>query len=847
MKSNISKFIIYGCLAYFIFNSIKPTPKSYVIVFTILGLLMAINFSFYKNIDLFKSLAIINLGIFAGYLFSILNNGAIFKDRIDTIYLFWVGLWLVVIFFLLLMNKFSKSNQVEASPRVLKKRNKDLDLLVYYVDMFPSIGLNSKWGTGKTFLINLLKEKLRYKYEIIEIDLLNCNLKEMQSILISRLEDVLYENEILPKHSNKLKRNIQSASVLSKFKDLTNLAFTGSDNKSEAFLEFKKELEKINKKILVIYEDIDRITDKNVIIDIFGISEKLANENVKIIYQYDEDVIKNLGFEDAYLEKYIPFKMNLTELHFKELVQFELQNVESSILSIKDFEFVMHQQYRFDILTKFFGFKNEDPYTLKFEYFPIRKIKNMIAELLSVINAKKDLFEKDEKLKEVIIAFYLLKHLYPKSYKLINSKDGLLETLTFIHHIEGNEIKKINIMQLISEYNTKKINKDSIKKILDNEENIFSYGILKLFNYEIVKREEYQDDSIYFERLSKSSHNNEKRDRIIRHLMYQGTSALTDSEYAKKKFIEEVLLRPLSEQREAYNKFNKDLFNMDYIIDDQTTPNKIGKSSLLTLFEIFKVVNADNEMQLKLIDFYFNCNEISEFNRDVLKCLNNCTINTKEEYFKILRYIVELKVICNFEDYKEFLDFLKKYMQALTRMKIYNAWEYFDDYSKFHKLNDQIFILTKIRDDLKSIRLHHQSLGVLNTHEDITIVINFLEKLLEIINCKKSLNSFEQQDFINVNMEVSRERLEKFDYYKKLLDSEIDYGQIYQEIDDSYANGELSLYEISMLVADKEPASNNQRFTKKEIEQKEITDKPLFPLITVFIIASNVLTWFKNK
>ncbi|MEX3625012.1 P-loop NTPase fold protein [Viridibacillus arvi] len=818
-----NKFVVSGVIAYFIFASLKPTLGIYALIFTIILCLARINFSFYKNIDFFTTLCVINSGAFIGYLISKWIDGELFQNNVDKVSFLLVLSCLIILIYLLLMDRLTKSKKsIDPIPpqELLKKRNNDLELLIQYVDMFPSIGLNSNWGTGKTFLINNLKRKLKeeYDYEIIEIDLLTCNLNELQSILIKALEEKLYQNGILSKHSIKLKRNIQDSSVLSKFNDLTNMIFTKSAGNSEVFLEFQKDLQNINKRILIIFEDIDRITNKDVIIEVFGISEKLANDNLKIIYQYDEEILKSLDFDYDYLEKYIPFKMNLTELHFKELVLFELQNIDSEILSINDFDFVTQQEHRVLL-----NHENENQYSFKFEYFPIRKIKNMIAELLPAI--KKGTYEKDPKYKEVIIAFYLIKHLYPNIYKIMDTKDGLIETLTFkVSKENETKTKEYTMTQLVSEIASSNISQLQIKKMLENEGNRISYGILKLFNYEIVNRAGYGyiSDSLYFDNLAKASHENEKRDRIIQNLMYQGTSALTNNEYAVSKFKEDVLIKPLSQQKEAYDKFISDMSNLDDKIDNQTTYRRIGESDFPRLFEIFKVTNLDEKAQLKLIDFYFD-NIDGEFNIEVLNCLNNCPLNTKEEYFKVLKNVVNLEVKYNFEDNYYFNDFLKKYMQALNRMKIYQAWEYFDDDSKFDESRLQIGILTKIRDDLEEIRLHHESLGVKSTQEDINIVVGFLEKLLEVINSRNEIDYFAQQS-LHASLEVSREKQIVFDRYKNLLDSESNHEKTYNDIDNSFANGELSFNEVTLLLKDRSPL-NNDRTTEDTIEQATVMNE----------------------
>lgn len=237
---------------------------------------------------------------------------------------------------LLVFDAFNNKKDIVKSPKILAKRESDLNQLEYYINSFQIVGLNGDWGTGKTFLVNQLKKRLSKSYEFIEIDLLTCNLNEMQLTLINSFEELLYSRRILPKYANKLKRDISSASFLSKIQSLVNLAFTSSDSKAETLKGFMEETQRLDKKVLIIYEDIDRIENKEVIREIFAISEKIASENIRIIYQYSEELLIKQGFEHNYLEKYIPFKMNLTYLHFIEIIDFELKDKYRDILSVDE-------------------------------------------------------------------------------------------------------------------------------------------------------------------------------------------------------------------------------------------------------------------------------------------------------------------------------------------------------------------------------------------------------------------------------------------------------------------------------------------------------------------------------
>ncbi|MEB2280042.1 KAP family NTPase [Lysinibacillus xylanilyticus] len=795
MKSTLNQLVISAIVAAILFNSIEVSWKIYMLVFCAQSLLVLINFAFSKNKSLFKSLVTINVVFFITYCTKqIIENGNPTQMWGDEIAFISILSSLIVTILFLFLQDVHQVKIESVKPILIEKRELDLKLLEHYVETFQIIGLNGRWGTGKTFLVNKLRERLKNQYEFIEIDLLTCNLHEMQSTLINEFEELLYRNRIIPKYANKMKKNISSASFISKIQDLLNLVLTQSDSKAEILKGFQQELKKLEKKIVVVYEDIDRINNPDVLREIFAISEKIANEHIKIIYQYDEQELTNLQFTSDYLEKYIPFKMNVTELHFKEILQFELQHIDRSILSIDDFNYLTLQDFRFKILTEFFDFGNE--YCLLIEYIPIRKLQHMISEIVLVLQQKKGLYSKN---KETIISFYLLKHLFTDKYEEININESLFETFNFSY-----EDKKYTITDLITLDSKDESTGQLLQNIFKNVENRIHYSILKLFNYELINPLSFKDTIRFEEVKLKAKHDNEKIDRIVWKLLFEGKSIFTDYEFAIHKMCEDVLSKPLADQKKAFEEFWGYFYYGNKYVLDHTTIFKLGIDPYLHLFECFKVVDVTEENRLRLIDFYFECTNVKTFNLDVLKCMNYNPLNTKKEYLKVISYLNELDIVCNFEKHPEFLRFLQTHMQALTRLSICHTWEYFDDYSKFDQENVQIATLEWIKTQLVNTKIQHQSLGIAATQEDLTIIIAFLDKLIEIIQCDSNMTNLHSREGVKVNLEGNRRHLEVFDRFRNRLNEETDLTTVLQDLNEGYLNGEISLYQITELVKGKE-------------------------------------------
>lgn len=83
-----------------------------------------------------------------------------------------------------------------------------------------------------------------------------------------------------------------------------------------------------------------------------------------------------------------------------------------------------------------------------------------------------------------------------------------------------------------------------------------------------------------------------------------------------------------------------------------------------------------------LIDFYFEYNNIKEFNLDLVKCMSYSPLKSNKEYLTILSYLNSLKVVGNLSDWKEFAVFLNKYIHALTDFSYIHSYKYFYDISE---------------------------------------------------------------------------------------------------------------------------------------------------------------------
>ena len=171
--------------------------------------------------------------------------------------------------------------------KLFRERKEDLQRTKEYLNRFNIMGINGEWGSGKTYLMKYLQNEkdMQDKYEFVNIYLLSSNLDNLSQILINELEKVLIKYGIYSHYSNSLRKILASNNFID---TLFSSMFLDTNSFTASINGFKNEIRKLDKTLVIVFEDLDRINDANVIKKIFSISENLVGENIKIVYQYDQ-------------------------------------------------------------------------------------------------------------------------------------------------------------------------------------------------------------------------------------------------------------------------------------------------------------------------------------------------------------------------------------------------------------------------------------------------------------------------------------------------------------------------------------------------------------------------------
>lgn len=228
--------------------------------------------------------------------------------------------------FLLRYDRSEMGQKENVKENLFRERTYDLERLCSFIQAVPIVGMDAPWGDGKSFLVNMIyqDETMKKRFTFIQIDLLTCDLNEIESILLGEIERVLQNNGIYSFHGRKTGKLFKDFSLSNVF---YNVLQEEGEGVSSTFIGFEKDVRRLDKDILIVFEDIDRIKDPDVVRKIFAIAEKLAGDKIHILYQYE---FSNLPWNKAFLEKYIPYEVAVTELSFERIIVALWKNVECS-------------------------------------------------------------------------------------------------------------------------------------------------------------------------------------------------------------------------------------------------------------------------------------------------------------------------------------------------------------------------------------------------------------------------------------------------------------------------------------------------------------------------------------
>lgn len=185
-----------------------------------------------------------------------------------------------------------------------------------------AIGVNGKWGFGKSSFMELLKHEMADD-SVIQIAFDPWNSSNPKAIIQDFFETL--QEGIAPYHSSLSRSLVSYSNKLVALNDNTVsqsilasvTAFTGFDSLNHLFKNINKALERIDKKIIVYINDLDRL-DKDEIMEVIRLIRNTANfYNTVFVLGYDRNYVvsairqHNPYHTEQFLEKIFQLEISL--------------------------------------------------------------------------------------------------------------------------------------------------------------------------------------------------------------------------------------------------------------------------------------------------------------------------------------------------------------------------------------------------------------------------------------------------------------------------------------------------------------------------------------------------------
>lgn len=690
-----------------------------------------------------------------------------------------------ILFVILIIVEFviSKEDGDKKLDKLFNSRIQDLNKIKNDIqnEQYRIIGIDSEWGNGKSLIINhlMMDGELRKDYEFIKIDILSMNLDQLIDYLLGQIEKSLKKQGIYTLTSKYLNGYI-SNSYFGRF--LTKI-LNIDDSYSIIIDNLSKEINKLSRSIIVIYEDIDRIDDLVLLKKIFYISEKLSDSKdtkIKFIYQYNSLELKKRGLDYLFIQKYIPQAIRLTHLSFEDIWDSIIENNDNKYISLKQFKrkiisiaenplYMLNRQEMFSRVIEIAEFKREN-YTIR----NIESFMDVLLSNLSLINDNK-LMLKVLYIKTFCPDFYnslsTFKDLNSNFCIEQNNEKPLLSSLINVKDFTDIENCVINDQQIAFWQNM------SYRKMRLNFQTLIAYSIFKIFQFKYIFDDESTELSQYNQNESFVQY--KRFERELYYLIEIGRNRY--DEYHKLG----IELSEAIEGIDSAKEFELILNNASFsgLISPNNENGKlrsIGFGKWRVCFIAFRDLDCSLEeyqfYQSKLIKFFFESINEDDKLDSIIPILIIFLSNSKlrfmqKQFIEVLRYFSDLKSDkCDrIEEYQSFLKYIYDALVLFTYIdNISIQKDRFNriDINMANEINVYLDILanqlaTNSRSNSLDISIYRESINIVKKAINFIASVNICSvysgeinrNLNKDIKSNKS-NSFNQNEVNNMTYSI---------------------------------------------------------------------------------------------
>lgn len=395
--------------------------------------------------------------------------------------------------------EISDSKGNSSHGKIFEERLDDCRRLSSLIRNFNVIGIDSPWGAGKTFLVNYFcsTEEVRKAYEVIRIPALSYNYDEYDYLILGEIDSILNANHIFSHDVINLRKLILESPVMVFLYKL----FFGwrADSAIADFESIKTKVDLLDKKILIIFEDIER-ADIPSIQKIFSIGDRLAGDKIKVIYEYAGDKLDAKGINREYRNKYIYADMYLTSLSFKTLLNMYWHPLEMDKVKLRNRINLKEELFNMVYITnqRFVLSGNKHIYNRNIKFYPVRWFEHFLQEVKSYLQINPDV---DQMELQVAIRMLFVKNTNFTLYDKFYGSKKLDELFTF-KDLDGKELSLYEIisrkLEIESELRTsqdtekgknliRKAEEDTMRyeaiiNSAQNKESVYVFSLLEMYD-----------------------------------------------------------------------------------------------------------------------------------------------------------------------------------------------------------------------------------------------------------------------------------------------------------------------------------------------------------------------------
>ena len=394
----------------------------------------------------------------------------------------------------ILYDKILKKNEI-SDKGIFPERGEDIKYILNFIENkdnknITTLGIDSKFGTGKTFIVDKILEKLNTEeYEQIKVRCLFLEKEEVYYYIIEKIKKVLSKNLIFISNLKKFHKSILKI-FDNKFLGGLNELLSDS-SKTDEIDNLKDIIRKLKKTIIIVFDDIDRTQDIEKIEKILSFISDFSIKNVKILVLFSLDNLKKIDkrFTRDYVEKYIPLVREITKISFVNLLKSE---IEKSELNEEDFKFLYifeqkdfmiypddeeKQKKEFKFARNIYSLLGIYDISIKEKEVTPRQVENFIEEVIELL--KYENFNINIE-KRILITYVFLKHIfYEEFYEILaNSETSFFELFPIEIKFQNGIILTLDELDLIQNLINKKANiliDEEIRNILINDDIVFYF------------------------------------------------------------------------------------------------------------------------------------------------------------------------------------------------------------------------------------------------------------------------------------------------------------------------------------------------------------------------------------